>query len=472
MGVFQKKILGAKRNNWIILIIFLLAVLAGFLDYPNAWNSAVDWINAKAGMGIPHYFNKSFRLGLDLQGGTHLVYEADLSNIKSEDYDASMQGVRDVIERRVNMFGVAEPLVQINKSASHYRLIVELAGVRDIKQAIEMIGQTPTLDFREKKSEEETNRILAEQKTIAEKQQNGQQLTQEDIAVMLQDPYYKPTSLTGRFLKQAQVSQDSMSYEYQVNLQFNDEGAKLFEDITANNVGKQVAIYLDGVAISAPTVQEKISGGKAQITGNFSPQEAKTLAQRLNAGALPVSIKLISQETVGASLGSISLTKSLKAGLIGFLAVIIFMIAYYRFPGLLAGIALLFYVAFNLALFKLIPVTLTLSGIAGFILSIGMAVDANVLIFERMREELKSGKSFSLSVDEGFRRAWNAIRDSNLNTIIICIILYLFTVGTIRGFALTLLIGVIVSMFSAIFVTRLFLRLFIHTRLEKIKWLW
>ncbi len=447
--VKNKKVLGA------IFIIFLIALAAAFFVYPN-----------------PYFFNRPFRLGLDLQGGTHLVYEADLSNIKESDISESMQGVRDVIERRVNLFGVAEPVVQINNAGDKYRLIVELAGVKDISQAIQMIGQTPFLDFRTEKSQEESEEILNQQTKIREKFERGEELTPEDQVILLKDPFFEPSQLTGRFLESAQLQFDQRTNQAQVGLKFNDEGSKIFEELTRQNVGKRLAIYLDGAPINAPVVQEEISGGQAEITGNFSITEAKELVRRLNAGALPVPINLISQQTVGASLGKISLDKSLTAAIWGFLAVLLFMVFYYRLPGALASLALVIYVILVLAIFKLIPVTLTLAGIAGFILSIGMAVDANVLIFERFKEEFKLGKSLGGSIDEGFSRAWLAIRDGNISTIITCLILYIFATGLVKGFALTLGIGVLVSMFSAIIITKNFLKIFVGGRLEEKKRIW
>ncbi|MFH1388314.1 MAG: protein translocase subunit SecD, partial [Patescibacteria group bacterium] len=283
---------------------------------------------------------------------------------------------------------------------------------------------------------------------------------------------FSPTILTGRYLKGAELQFDQQTYQSQVSLEFDSEGAKIFEDLTRRNIGKRIAIYLDGSVISAPNVQEAISGGKAQITGNFTLDEAKELVQRLNAGALPVPIDLINQQTIGASLGSISLDKSLKAGIFGFLAILLFIIFYYRLPGLIASLALVIYVILVLAIFKLISVTLTLAGIAGFILSIGMAVDANVLIFERFKEEFKSGKSLGGSIDEGFDRAWPAIRDGNISTMITCIILFIFATGLVKGFALTLGIGVLVSMFSAIIITKTFLRWFVGRKLEEWKKIW
>jgi len=479
MGMFYKnedKPMSGNKHKKVqgtIFIILIISFLAASFSYPNVWNKGVDWLNGLAGVEVmPHFWQKPFKLGLDLQGGTHLIYQADLANITSDNYDDSMQGVRDVIERRVNLFGVAEPVVQVNKVGSDYRLIVELAGVKDTHEAIKMIGQTPSLDFREERNSTERDNILARQEEAHQKLLDGIEINLEEQSLLMQDPYFIPTELTGRYLKGSQIQIDQQTYQSQVGLEFDSEGSKIFEDLTRNNVGKRLAIYLDGVAISAPTVQEAITGGKAQISGDFSTEEAKELVQRLNAGALPVPINLISQQTIGASLGKISLDKSLNAGIYGFLVVLIFIIFYYRLPGLLASFSLLIYIAIVLAIFKLIPVTLTLSGIAGFILSIGMAVDANVLIFERLKEELKSGKSLGGSVDEGFKRAWPSIRDGNISTIITCLILYLFATGLVKGFALTLGIGVLISMLSAIIITKSFLRLFIGGRLENWKSLW
>jgi protein-export membrane protein SecD len=255
-------------------------------------------------------------------------------------------------------------------------------------------------------------------------------------------------------------------------LQFNDEGSKVFEELTSRNVQKRLAIYIDNVQLSAPVVQEKITGGKAQITGSFTIESAKELVRNLNAGALPVPIKLISQQTVGPTLGAVSLQKSLAAGIYGLLAVIVFMILFYRLPGLFASLALGIYVVLLLSLFKLMSVTLTLAGIGGFILSIGMAVDANVLIFSRMREEFREKKGFGVALEEGFRRSWPAIRDGNLTTLLIAVILFALGTSFIKGFALTLGIGILVSMFSAIIITRTFLRIFIGTRIERWHWLW
>jgi preprotein translocase subunit SecD len=282
---------------------------------------------------------------------------------------------------------------------------------------------------------------------------------------------WKNTELTGKNLKGASVQFNSNSSYPEVSLEFDAEGAKMFEDITGRNINKPVAIFLDNYAISTPNVNEKITGGRAIISGKFGVEEAKVLAQRLNAGALPVPIELINQSTVGATLGYNSLVASLKAGLYGFLLVALFMILYYRFPGVLSVLALSIYGILVLAIFKLWPVTLTLSGIAGFILSIGMAVDANVLIFERLKEELGDGKVLDIAVKNSFLRAWPSIRDSNFTTLITCFILAEFTTGVVKGFAVTLGLGVLVSMFTAIVISKTFLQLSSGKWLEKRLWL-
>lgn len=440
-----------------VLAIFLVAIMAAFFVYPMIWNEATLKVNIVSPVKIPNFFNVPFKLGLDLAGGTRLTYLADVSQVVDKDVNSAMSGLRDVIERRVNLFGVSEPVVEVENTANEWRLIVELAGVKDIREAINLIGETPFLEFKEQREESETQKILSEQKT-------------ENKDYLFTDPYFKPTNLSGKYIESAKVVFNQNTYQPEVSIQFDGEGAKIFEELTSRNISKQIGIYLDGLAISAPVVREAISGGSAVISGKFTTAESKKLAERLNAGALPVPIKLISQDSVGASLGQDSLNKSLTAGMLGFLLVVIFMILYYRLLGIAAVIALLVYTVLVLALFKLIPVTLTLAGIAGFILSIGMAVDANILIFERFKEEVRFGKELKLAIDSGFSRAWPSIRDSNISTLITTTVLYYFTTSIVQGFALTLGIGVIVSMFSAIFVTQSFLKLFPSEILKK--WLW
>jgi len=293
-----------KRVYLFLIFIIILAFLAGNLVEPK-------YIKAI----IPQFWDIPFRLGLDLQGGTHLVYEADLSQLERQEYSSAMQGLRDIIERRVNLFGVTEPVVQTQAAGDSHRLVVELAGIKDPNQAIKMIGQTPFLEFREQKTEEETKQILDKIKELEGK--TFEEIEKiENWQIGLQDPYFNPTFLTGQYLKKAELGFDENTGNPLISLQFNDEGAKIFEDLTSKNVGKILAIYIDGVPISTPVVQEKISGGKAQITGSFTIDEAKELVRNLNAGALPVPIKLISQQSVGPILGKISLEQSLKAGIL------------------------------------------------------------------------------------------------------------------------------------------------------------
>jgi len=431
----------SKKGSYLILvIIFLLAFLAGNLIYPQY-------------LKLPHFPEKPFKLGLDLQGGVHLVYQADLSGIGEEEKGKVMEGLRDVIERRINLFGVREPVVQVQGE----KLVVELSGTVDPAQAVKEIGKTPFLEFREEK--ENFQEIIEKNKKVAE--------TGEDV---FEDPF-KATPLTGRYLKRAELGFNQVTSKSLVSLEFNDEGAKIFEELTGKNVGKILAIYIDGIPISLPVIQEKITGGKAQITGQFTIGEAKELARNLSAGALPAPITLISQQTVGPILGKISLERSLKAGIFGFLVILIFMILFYRIPGFFASISLLIYVAFNLVLYKLIPVTLTLAGIAGFLLSMGMAVDANILIFTRMREEARQGKNFLISLEEGFRRAWPSIRDGNSSTILVGLVLFNLGMSFVKGFAFTLVLGNFIGLFTAIFITNNLLRIFSNL-FQKRNFLW
>lgn len=643
-----------------IALIVVLTVVAGSLSYSGPANWLIDQTNSALRTHFGH-IDKPFMLGLDLQGGTRLEYEADVSHVSSDKQTAALDGVRDVIERRVNAMGVSEPLVQTTRAGSSWRVSVELAGVKDINQAIKMIGETPILEFKEQNTEAGRALTADERKKIDDSVKQAQTKSQDLLAKALKDPAsfenlirqssddltakdlggelgfikdnpeyadiynavqsaavgsvldkvvstpgreavvkveekkdagqeiqarhiliqwqgveqapsstvrtkeqalaeiqkikkeatpanfaelarkyseepgatvsggdlgwfgkgvmvqqfeekafalkkgeisapaetpfgyhlifkeneksvqdvkvraaifkkiqeadllpppdaWKTTDLTGKQLASAQMEFDQRSGTPEVGLQFNDEGAKLFADITKRNVGKPVAIFLDGEPISVPTVQTEILGGKAVITGSFSVNEAKLLAQRLQAGALPVPIKLIAQQSVGPMLGADSVKSSLAAGLWGLLLVSLFMLAFYRLPGLLSVLALGIYALISMAIFKLLPVTLSLAGIAGFILSIGMAVDANVLIFERLKEELKLGKSYSQAMEEAFRRAWLSIRDGNATSLISCIVLYWFTSSVIKGFALTLAIGVLLSMFTAITITRNLMR--------------
>lgn len=410
----------------------------------------------------------AFKLGLDLSGGTHLVYDADPAGIPENEVSDAMDALRDIIERRVNLFGVSEPVVQIEEAGvfsseekNKYRLIVELPGITDVASAVEMIGATPTLEFKKERPEEEVKPII---EAYQKYQKDIEEGLEPQIDPLLFEEVYEPTGLTGRFLEKAtlQFSGGATGNEPSVLLRFNDEGAELFAKITKENIDKRLAIYLDGMPISEPVVRGEITGGEAIISGGFTgrdgAKEAKILVGRLNSGALPVGeLKLVSTQTIGPSLGVEAVKAGVEAGLFGLVLVALFLIVWYRLPGLLAVLSLCVYIVVVLTLFKLIPVTITAAGIAGFVLSIGMAVDANVLIFERMREELKEGRSIHTAIDEGFSRAWTSIRDGNTSSIITAIILFWFGTSLIQGFALTFAIGIVASMFSAIFTTKIFL---------------
>lgn len=661
-----------KGHVWFLVFLVILVVASLLINLGPQYNAFIT----KHNIPLPKVKELPFRLGLDLSGGTSLTYDLDLSVIEPSDRINAAEGARDVIERRVNMFGVSEPNVQVNKTAQgNYQITVELAGVKDINEAIKQIGETPLLQFKElneerkeltdeekaamdeynKKAEIKATEVLGkvlsggnfaelaktfsedevtkdnggslgwlsskedpELIAIAEKLEVGQvntnlqktsqgyeivkvedkrpqtkdgkpvveikaahllicyegasncqsglskeqalekinrlkeQATPENFSDLVKQnstepgardsggelgwfsndtmvkefeaaamaakkgeivgpvetefgyhliykederpmmdyklshiliktksivdilgnvDEWKTTELTGKYLKRATVQFNPQDNTPEVALEFDSEGAKLFEDITGRNINKPVAIFLDGYMISQPTVNEKITGGQAVISGRFSLAEAKTLAQRLNAGALPVPITLVNQQTIGASLGQSSVNKSLTAGIVGLILVALFMIIVYRLPGLLSVVALLVYGSLTLSIFKVWPVTLTLSGIAGFILSIGMAVDANVLIFERMKEELRAGKPLGTAINEGFSRAWPSIRDGNLTTLIICFILIQFLTGSIKGFAITLALGVLMSMFSAVVVTRNLLKLVVTPKIASKLWL-
>jgi protein-export membrane protein SecD len=637
-------------------VLFLLCLVVAAPTYANR---GIDAVNKATNLGIPTLPAKGFNLGLDLQGGAHLIYEAKTDRIAPADRGSSVEGVRDVIERRVRGgLGVAEPLVQTTQVGDAHRIIVELPGVTDVNQAIKMIGETPVLEFKEENTEPPRELTAEEKKQMAsfnkgvdasstkalaeirsgvpfadvvtkysqdertknnggdlgfisadqqpelyawaKKQKDGavtspalkteagvtiakrfgeqpgekevsaahilicykgaasctgtlskkealakaqdlkNQAKPENFAELakvhstepgasqsggdlgtfkksamveefanavfampvgaISDPVetqfgyhliykkaentplaykvahiflkyqqktdiipptegWKSTGLSGKQLKRAEVVQDERTGQIQVSLQFNDEGSKLFGEITTRNVGKPVGIFLDGHLESSPRVNEPITTGSAVITGSYTLQEARKLSRDLNTGALPVPVELISQEKVDATLGADSLNKSFKAGVVGLLLVMIFMVLYYRLPGLLSVFSLAVYAALNLALFKLMGVTLTLAGIAGFILSIGMAVDANILVFERLKEELKAGKSLGAALPESFARAWPSIRDSHVTALISCVFLIWFGSGFIQGFAVILAMGTLINLFTAITVTRNIMRL-------------
>jgi len=428
-----------QRIKAVYVVIF--ALLIGYFVYAS--QVAGSW----AGF-------HPFHLGLDLSGGTHLVYSADVSKLGSADITASMQSLRDVVENRVNALGVSEPIVQtqlggaLSSEGSAYKLIVELPGVTDADQAAAEIGKTPVLDFRLATAAD----IKAFQASTTIQNESTTTQTAEYTAL------FKDTGLTGAMVSRATVQFNSTTNAPQVGLNFTTDGAKLFSTITKNNIGNYIGIFLDGTLISAPVVQAEIDGGQAQITGTFQLTEVQTIVRDLNFGALPVPISLISTETIGPTLGAAAVNGGIIAGIIAFIIISLFLVLWYRLPGLVAVIALAVYTALMLALFKMIPVTLSAAGIAGFIITIGMAVDANILIFERMKEELRRGRGISDAMHEGFARAWTSIRDSNISSIITGAILYYFgSTAIITGFALVFVVGVLVSMFTAITASRLFL---------------
>jgi len=550
--------------------VIILALAVGLISYPKAvkfWPAAYEKLN-----------KLKINLGLDLQGGIHLEYKADTSQIESFKVDEAMQALQDVIERRVNAFGVSEPVIYTTKTGSERRLVVELAGVRDINQAKSIIKETPFLEFKEEGAPDESQKIPEDvlQQLNAQAKQKAEgilkkALAGDDFAALakensedpgskdnggdldfvkkgdfvpefdkvLFDPSFKDgavwpqlvesqfgwhiikkieqrpastsgdaastqgegegdnlevhsahilfskkvnpapkanwisTGLSGKNLTNSTADfQNQGLTEPVVSIQFDADGTKLFADLTKKNLSKQIAIFLDGQMISAPTVQAEITDGKAIISGSFTVESAKDLARRLNEGALPVPINdPIRQESVESSLGQLSLEKSLKAGMIGFIIVVIFMIIYYRFLGVVASLALLIYSGLMISVFKLSAlspwqITLTLPGIAGFILSIGMAVDANILIFERTKEEIRRGRNILGALDEGFKRAWTSIRDGNVSSIITAVILIEMGTGFVKGFAITLVVGVLLSMFTAVTITRTLLKVFMGEWIE------
>ncbi|HUY05591.1 MAG TPA: protein translocase subunit SecD [Candidatus Paceibacterota bacterium] len=409
-------------------VLTAIALVIGFLLAYFVWSTEADPLSSYR-----------FKLGLDLAGGTELVYKADMSETPASERSDALAALQGVIERRVNLFGVAEPLVQTEEASAlsgttEDRLIVDLPGVTDINAAVAALGQTPTLEFR-----------LATTTKVG---------TTTEVA-------YAATGLTGRYLSSATLGfgngATSGITAPQVILNFNSDGAKLFEQITSQNVGQTLAIFLDGQPISTPVIKEAIPGGQATISGQFTATEARDLVRNLNFGALPVPITLESSSAVGPTLGSIAISAGVKAGLIGFAIIALFMIAWYRLPGVIAVLALAEYLAFMLAVIKVIPVTLTASGIAGLIISVGMAVDANVLIFERTKEELRKGESPREAVHIGFARAWTAIRDGHLTMIISGVILFWLGTSIVQGFALVFVLGVLASFISAVSLSRVFL---------------
>jgi len=435
-----------KHFVYIILFVVLIWICLpeNFRVHFKVQKSKVDFtinplsINTSF-FGMPVKKEFTTKLGLDLKGGSHLVFETDTSKVKPGDLQDALLSARDIIEKRVNFFGVSEPVVQTLKSGNIYRISVDLPGIEDVSQAVGLIGQTAQLRFME---EAQVDPKIA-------------------TTTSLLNRLTKYTGLGGNDIKKASVTFDNQNGQPQVALQFTTNGAKLFADVTGRNVGKPVGIFLDYFPLSAPTVQQKITEGNAVITGNFTVDQAKQLAISINSGALPLPIKLVEQRNIGPTLGALEVKKSVIAGFFGLLMVLSFMILYYGKLGLIASLALIIYGLISFALFRAIPVVLTLPGIAGFILSIGMAVDSNILIFERIKEEMRKGKNFNIAVRLGFGRAIDAIKDANITTLTVAFILFnpmnwefLPQFGMVRGFALTLAIGVGTSLFTGVVITR------------------
>lgn len=434
-----------------VVLIFCVVLIAAYISLPKEVNLlGKRFVRKDIDISIGNFrIKKNFdlALGLDLAGGSHLVFEADTQKIPQDRKKEVLEGLKNVIERRINLFGISEPNIQISSFEGKDRVIVELPGVKDTREAVDLIGQTAQLRFAE----------------FVEVQEEG----------ATPSATLNFTDLTGADLKGSKVVFDRQAGKPVVMLEFTSEGGEKFARITERNIGKPLPIFLDQNEISSPVVQEKIVGGSAVITGNFSLKEAKNLSIQLNAGALPISVKLVEQRSIGAVLGSESIQKSVSAGLVGLAMVLIFMVLSYGRLGLVADMALIIFGVLTLAIYKLIPVVLTLPGIAGFLLSVGMAVDANILIFERFKEERLKRDLFS-ALEFSFGRAWDSIRDANIATLVTAFVLanpfdfsFLHTSGPVRGFAITLSLGIFVSLFTGIVVSRNFLRVFIREKKDR-----
>lgn len=446
----------------IFLLIILLTLVAGYIALPDKFpvkfsvnNLSIDREVAKPPLDITvagKRFNPKWELkqGLDIQGGIQVVLKAKMSEIAEADRLTALESAREIILRRVDLYGINEPLVQTSVNGDEYRILVELAGISDSAQALALVGQTAQLEFK-----------LENKERLADPQAT------QSASFFFES--FDQTGLTGQQLKRTQVNFNQQTNEPVISLEFDETGTKLFAEITQQHVGETLAIFLDGFPITNPIINEAILNGQAQISGNFDVDSAKELNIQLSAGALPVPIEVLEQRSIGASLGQQSVRNSIGAGLLGISLVMLFMILYYGFKGFLASLALVVYAILTLAIYKVVGVTLTLPGIAGLLLSIGMAVDANILIFERMKEELRAGKGFAQAMELGFGRSWDSIKDANLATIMTSLILinplnlsFLNTSGLVKGFGLTLLIGVLISLFTGVVVTRTLLRLFLR----------
>lgn len=469
--------MNAKPPYKKLFFIMILTVLAMFISLPskvpihfNVLNKEILYTFERPPLDltklrIPFRRDLELRMGLDIQGGTRVTLQADMTKIPQADRNTAFQSTREIIARRVDLYGVSESTVQTSIANDQYRIIVELPGVTNSSDAVALIGTTAQLDFRE----EPSTASAASAKNVAKK-------APADVASPKNlDPFatYESTGLTGKDLQRSGVQFSNKDSQPVVTIQFTNEGQKKFAEITQRNIGKRVVIYLDDIPVTAPLVNEAIQSGSAEISGGFTVDAAKQLSIQLNAGALPVPIQVVQQQTIGASLGQDAVTKTARAGLVGVGLVALFMVLLYGWKGVLADIALAVYAVVTLAIYKLVPVTLTLPGIAGLMLSIGMAVDSNILIFERMKEELRAGRPFGLAMKLGFGRAWDSIKDANVATLFTCFILFnpfefsfLNRSGMVRGFAFTLAIGIVLGLFTGIVVTRTLLRIFLKDPAE------
>ncbi len=451
------------RNNTVTLVIILLLVLAAIyivspVDHPS-------WLE-RSRSSDPNAQREplDLKLGLDLRGGTQVMLQAKLPEGQTIP-DGAINAAKSIVENRVNGLGVSESVVQVQGAN---RLIVELPGVNNPDQAVETLRSTGQLEFIDPAGAQMSQGMIlntTNRPTAAKDLQKTAAISTTQTSNNLYPMRVFKTVMTGDILRTAVATQDQFN-QWQINFELTSAGSKKFGDYTKAHIGQQLVIVLDGRVLSAPTIQAIITD-RGQITGRFTRDQASSLAVQMRYGSLPIPLEVIDKRTIGASLGQDSLNRSLHAGIIGLVAVSIFMLALYRLPGVLACVALLIYILFNLTIFKLIPVTLTLPGLAGFILSIGIAVDANILIFERMKEELRAGRPLRSAIEAGFSRAWPAIFDSNASTMITCLVLFWFgsTFGAsiVKGFAITLAIGVLLSMFSAVVVTRAFMRGFLSS---------
>lgn len=430
-----------RRNIFFIVILTALALV---IDAPKNFKLA-NFTLASPTINIGSFKRDlNIRQGLDLQGGTEVTLEANMKDIVASDRSDALDSAKEIIARRVDLYGVAEPSIKTVVSQDTYRILVALPGVTNPEEALALIGQTASLDFYE-------------------------------MPVATDSPTYadlRPTGLTGKDLKKTSVGFNSQNGKPEINLEFTEDGGKKFGEITSRNIDKPVWILLDGQILTAPTVQQAIMDGKAVINGEYTTQEAKNMVITLNAGALPVPINIIKQQNIAPTLGETSVTDSLKAGAVGLALVALFMIMNYGWLGLIADLGLVIYGLLTLAVYKLVPITITLPGLAGFILSIGMAVDSNILVFERMKEESRKGNDWLGSMELGFGKAWDSIKDANIATVITTFVLFnpfdwnfLNSSGMVRGFALTLFLGIAISLFTGIFITRNLLRAFFIKKL-------